>query len=204
MQRTRHRRLALTATILAAGLTACDRGDSDRAKPPTSQNQGQDRVALPAQKPAYSFAAGLEEKRPEIVGFMRHFLETCLAGDYGAYRRLVARAADPESRSRFERVLNSLRSLAIESIEPVALQQLPPPVYLVVGKAELALDEKASHRRRSGTRHVAMLVFEEDGEWRTALAPAELQPGDEPATTTPAPTTTTSAPSYPWDEDGDY
>ena len=189
------------AILLACGLSACDRGSRPPAPPPTTQPK--DLVALPAEKPDYSFAAGLADEHPEVIGFMRHFLETCLTGDYAGYRRLVARRTDPESRARFERVLHALRHLKIESIEVIAVRELPPPVYLVIAEADYVLDESAALRRRAGPRRVAMLIFKEEGEWRTAFAPAELQPVGEDLEPASAPATT-SAPSYPWDEDEDY
>ena len=191
------------ASFLVCGLTACDRG-STSSQPASPAAPSEDRVTLPAQKPEYSFAAGLADKYPQVVGFMQHFLETCLAGDYSGYRRLVARATDPESRARFERILHALRSLDVESIEEVEIRRIPPPVYLVIGKADFVADEQAARHRRSGPRRVGILVLQEDSEWRMTLAPAELQPADEELDESTSAPTTTSAPSYPWDQDSDY
>ena len=55
--------------------------------------------------------------------------------------------------------------------------------------------------RRGDNSRVAILVFEEEGELRMAPAPAEHQPDADEAGATSGPTT---APSYPWDADGDY
>ncbi len=187
---------------LIAALTACDRGQSTPSGGPTTQ--AYDRVSLPEAKPEYSFAAGLEDDFPEAVGFMRHLLETCLAGDYTGYRRLVSRAADPESRNRFEKVLNSLKSLTITSIEEIDSLQVPPPAYLVVGQTEFLPDRNVALRRRDVGGGIAILVFREDGELRMTFAPAALQPvvAEEPADPGPE---TTSAPSYDqWQEDVDY
>lgn len=185
--------------MLACGLPACDRGkDSAQNVPPAGTA---DQVERRTPKPDYTFVAGLEEQHPEVTGFLRHFLETCLAGDYTGYRRLVSRAADPESRARFETILNSLRSLTVEAIEEVDLPAGPSPAYLVTSKVDFLPHRKVALRRGSNSR-VAILVLEEDGELRMTLAPSELQPGDEEEELTSGPTT--SAPSYPWQEDGDY
>ncbi len=184
---------------IALGILGCEGSDTPASKVPTTQPR--DLVSLPAQKPQYDFAAGLEQQHPEVVGFMRHFLETCLAGDYGAYRAMVTRRSDPESRARFERILHTLSRLSIESIVSVKVPDLEFPAYLVVSRAEFIPQPKAERARDRGPRRVAILVLKEDGEWRFALAPPAYQPREDgPASSSPA---TTSAPSYPWDDDGD-
>lgn len=187
--------------ILTSALAACERGPAPASRP--ANTEAVDRVQLPPEKPAYSFAPGLSEQHPAVVAFMRHFLETCMAGDYAGYRRLIARATEPESRARFERVLNTLRKLRVESIELIELKQLPPPVYLVVSEAEFVLDEKAARHRAPGPRRVAVLVVQEEREYRLILAPPELQP-DKDADQDTATSATSTAPSYPWDQDGDH
>ena len=141
------RAIGLAVALMAGSLSACERKSPPPPKP--APQPAKDFVPLPAEKPEYSFAAGLAERHPDVVGFMQQFLETCLAGDYSEYRRLVARRSDPESRARFERILHSLHRLTVESIEPIALQEVPPPVYLIISKAEFVPDEKTK-RRRSG------------------------------------------------------
>jgi len=197
--------LVLAILLAACGLAGCEQKDSrSTKKPAVPAVPAADTVALPAEKPAYSFADGLADAHPEIVGFMQHFLETCLAGDYTGYRQLVARATDPESRTRFERMLHALKSLHVEDIVKVESKQLPDPAYLVTGTAEFNPDERASARRKTrGPRRLGVLVFQEEGEWRLMLAPRELQPIEDETQPTSGPATTTSAPSYPWDEDGD-
>lgn len=192
--------VCLTVGLLGGTLSGCDRG-----KPPSRATE----AAAPtwpveptAPKPEYSFASGLEPAYPEVVAFLRHFMETALAGDYAAYRKLVARVADPESRERFESVLNALKLLAIETIEELEASQFASPAYLVTARAELLPGKKVTLRRGSNSR-VAILVLQEEDELRMMLAPSELQPEAEttqPAATAPA----TTAPSYPWKQDGDY
>ncbi len=198
--------LVLAMVLVAGGLAGCERKESKSAKAPAAPAApAGDTVALPAQKPEYSFAPGLTESYPDIVGFMRHFLETCLAGDYAGYRQLVARATDPESRSRFERMLHALRSLHVDAIVRVESRHLPDPAYLVTGKAEFNVDERAAARHKDrGPRRLGVLVFQEEGEWRLMLAPRELQPAENETQPASGAAATSSAPSYPWDEDGDY
>lgn len=190
--------LVLVALFLIPYLTARPTGSADGAAGGVNRS---DFVQLPTEAPRYEFPPGMEQRYPDAAGFLRQFLETCLAGDYAAYRRLVARRADPETRTRFERMLQSLRSLTVESIRTVELPDVAGPVYVVTSRVEFAAPAKGA-QRREGTRRVAILVLNEDGEWRMALAPAHLQPPGEETPAETAPATTT--PSYPWQGDGDY
>lgn len=185
---------------LAAGtLPACERGDTPI---PTEAEEGDPVPALPAeQRPTYKFMPGLREEHPEVSGFVREFLETCLAGNYEDYRKLVSRSANPESKERFQAIYYAIKSVTVETIEAVELPGLPPPAYLVVSVVDFHPDRKVSVRA-GANREIAILVFKEDERWRMVPAPAELQPVEQLPATTSAPTT--SAPHYPWDEDGDY
>lgn len=187
----------LAATLLCAG-SGCER-ENPAARSAAAGTQDQVEPLTP--KPEYSFAPGLEDAHPRVVAFLRRFMETSLVGDYAGYRRLVSRQADPESRARFETILNSLRTLRIESIEEVELEQVPQPAYRVISEVEFLPNRKVALRRGDNSR-VAILVFEEEGELRMAPAPSEQQPLTEEAG--PAAEPATSAPSYPWDADGDY
>lgn len=202
MRRRRSQAVVLCATVLLTGaFVACDRGKTPRQGKSTTQSHASDQVEPTTPKPEYSFAPGLEDEFPEATSFLRRFLETCLAGDYTGYRRLVTRTGDPETRTRFEKILNSLRTLHIESIEELDAPQGPRPMYLVISRVDFLPERKVALRRGNNSR-VAILVLAEDGELRMGLAPPSLQPpGDAEQPTT---ITTSTAPSYPWQEGGDY
>lgn len=190
--------VACWLTGLMAGLTACDRGERQAAPPPPTT---EDRVSLPETNPTYTFAPELEKRHPEVIAFTRHFLETCLAGDYAGYRRLVTRTADPETRARFERVLHSLESLSVDRVREISLPDNTDPAYLITAHAVFRQDEPAA-QRHGRERDLGIIVLLEDDEWRMALAPPQLQPSPEsPESQGPA---SNSAPSYPWDEGIDY
>jgi hypothetical protein len=189
--------MILVATVLVIGPAACDRGKNAAV----SKSAASQKPVEPAgPKPDYAFAAGLDDEYPEVVRFLRHFMETALAGDYAGYRRLVSRVADPESRARFEKVLNSLRSLTIESIEETHLPDVRE-AYRVVAAAELRPEAQETLRRRNNNR-LAILVLEEEGEFRMMLASSDLQPAETQPQPATAPTGT--APNYPWRSEGDY
>lgn len=171
-----------------------------------------DRVILPE----YRFADdALETKHPEAAAFVREFLETCLSGDYDAYRKLVSRNEEPQSKEKFDRVYAALRNIEVESIEPLSqddARKLPSPtglaptgpVYRIVSGVHF--DPAANISLRYRSRKLAILAFEEDGQWRMRVAPSKHQPRDERPTTTQATETqpVDELPDFPWDEDGDH
>lgn len=198
----RWRWLVLLAAAALAGPWGCDRQPSrTKGRSATQPAAWSQRVPPPPVRPEYTFTNEDREQHPEIVGFLRHFFETCLAGDYAGYRRLCSRRREPETPERFEAIYHALRRLRVESIEPRSLPELPEPAYLVTCDVEFHPDSEARLRRK--TNKFAILVIREAGQWRILPAPSRMQPAPEPApTTTSAPTAT--APSYPWDDDGDF
>lgn len=192
------KRNALLATV-AIGLAmsaACQ-----RSTPESSDESSMfDRVPAPAVAPAYAFDPGVCTDREEICAFLRGFLESCLAGDYSEYRRLLSRSQTPLARERFQAIYYAVRSVTVRSIEPVRAQRLGDPAYLVISSVEFDPEQRV--RLRRSDRDFAILVYQEAGEWRFIPAPASLQPASQPATDDePAPE---SQPSYPWAEGRDY
>lgn len=187
--------LVLRALIVVLALTGCD------SRPAGEQSKAEESVEPPKPLPRVAYSRELRGQYPEISAFLDEFLSTCLVGDYAGYRRLVSRAFAPETRERFDAIYQAVEAVSVESIEQVDVSRLPPPVYLVVSNVELSAERRVKSRETHRT--AAILVFKELDRWRMAPAPAALQPTeDEPEPTASAPTTT--APSYPWDEEGDY
>ena len=192
--------VVIAGTLVAGPLFGCDGGSSSGAK-------GDEKAAAPPAEPqrrlpTLAFPTEIRAPYPEVSAFLDEFLNTCLVGDYAGYRRMVGRAHTPESRERFEAIYQVTEGVVVESIEKIENERLPGGIYRVVSTIDL--DPKLKVKLRETQRKVAILVFKEGENWRMGPAPPELQPRDEPppVTTTSAPTT--SAPAYPWDEDGDY
>ncbi|GEM_PF-825644 len=196
----RLRRAAPAGLCVLLLLGGCRRKANDEHPPPATQPAAQ------AHLPSLVFPPALRAAHPEVAGFLDEFLATCLVGDYLGYRQLVSRMFEPESHERFDAIFHAIESVRVESIEPVEFPRVAPPVYRVVSEVELSKQRQVKLRRTH--RKVAILVFKERGAWRMAPAPASLQPADKPPASAPAsataPSTTATAPSYPWDEDGDY
>ncbi len=190
---------SLCLCVSVVGNAGCGRKESDKtsAGGPGAQSAY---VPPPPIKPEYTFAEGLREKHPAPAMFVQQFLETCLAGDYAGYRLLASRRREPESRERFTTIYHGIRGLHVESIEQHSLPELAEEVYLVVCKVDFPPDSKVKLRRK--TDKVAILAFKEEGEWRMLPAPAAMQPGSETMSESDRAPATTSAPTYPWDEEG--
>lgn len=191
--------------MLLATLAGCDRdaNSSSAARTQSAIQQEKVRVPAPTTQPTYRFAAGLREKYRAQTQFVQQFLETCLAGDYSSYRQMVSRLREPETRERFAAMYHGVRSVVVESLEPIELRDVPPPAYRVITAVEL--DPQARVAVRGSERRVAILIFQENGAWRMLPAPAALQPGHERRENDEELVSqSTSQPSYPWDESGDY
>lgn len=192
-------RLHLAGLLLPGLLLGCDGSASStspgRADAKAPSTEAEQRL------PTLTFPVELRTPYPQVSAFLDEFLNTCLAGDYVGYRRLVSRAFKPESRERFEAIYQATESVTVEAIEPIEIPRLPSPAYRVVSTVEL--DPQQQAKLRETQRKVAILVFKEGDDWRMAPAPAELQPRSQPSPATMS-APTASAPSYPWDEEGDY
>ncbi len=192
-------RCAISVAMLSGLLFGCDRGDN--SKPTDDAGQSELSAETAAPRTALTFTPDVRTLHPEISAFLDEVLGTWLAGDYEGYRRFVSRAHTPETRERFDAIREVTEAITVESIEPLESPQVPSPAYRVLLSAELSAEHEA--RRQEKRRQLAIVVFQEVGQWRMATAPAEYQPRDEPPpATSSAPTT--SAPAYPWDEEGDY
>ena len=185
--------------ILGGLLFGCDGGESSspagQSEPPTPMEH------TPPPPPELMFPTELRVAYPEVSAFLDQFLGAWLAGGYEDYRRLVSRAHTPETRERFEGICEATKAVTVEAIEPVDSPQFPSPAWRAVFDVELSPEHEA--RRGEKRRKIAIVVFQELGRWRMAT-PADLQPPQEPPPTATSSAPTTSAPSYPWDEEGDY
>jgi hypothetical protein len=103
------------------------------------------------------------------------------------------------SRDRFEAIYHAIRLVEVESIR--ALNQRTPEneiAYLVVSHVEVDPKSRVAVKHRDP--RLAILVFKEDGAWRMRPAPSEMVATSQPESGEAA--ATSSAPVYPWDEDG--
>jgi hypothetical protein len=190
--------------LVAGGLGLAPGCDRSPSPPPETAPAAEESAPAspPPAPPQYSFAESDREDHPEIVAFLRHFLETCLAGDYAGYRRLSSRRREPESRERFEAVYHAIEALDVRAIEPVEVPLLTDRAYKVTCEVRFRPESQVRLRRQAD--QIAILVIREEEQWRILPAPARMQPQPEEAPSSSSGPVTTTAPSYPWDEDGDF
>ncbi|MGE3182291.1 MAG: hypothetical protein AB7N71_11730 [Phycisphaerae bacterium] len=196
--RTRFVGVALTAGLLAFG--GCKQGKGAKANA-TTANGGN--AVVDAHKPEYKFAESVRVEQPEMVRFLRGFLETCMSGDYEEYRRYVSRQEQPETRDKFRKIYDAINLLTVTEIHEIEHPRYPKPTYRVVSEAEFVEGKEPVFGE--DRREIAILVFKEEGEWRIVPAPAKLQPQRHRDREENAPS---SAPSetkvdYPWESLGD-
>jgi hypothetical protein len=203
---------ALVTALFVLVLVGCNRSDSKKARKGDPANDAS--PARPAVLPQYRFTdPALETKFPDAAAFVREFLESCLAGDYPAYRKLVSRYEEPQRREQFDKLATNLKRIEVESIvelgeaelravpRPVGVE-LSPPAFLIISAIEFA-NPDASVALRYRNRKLAILVFREEGQWRMRPAPSKMQPREAQATENVTDDTGEPVPDYPWDRDGD-
>jgi len=195
--------LAAGALVCAGG--GCKRSDKDKSRAPKASEAGGSAppASVEAELPSYELPPELEERHPDLVAFLKQFLETCYAGDYAGYRLMVVREENPESRERFETIVRSVSDIRVESIEQLQAGTIPgsgEPVFLVVTQVEFKPESRVALRRT--TRKLAILALKERGEWRMAPAPAALQPRNEAIGEGSAETQPVETTFFPWDDGG--
>lgn len=190
----RHRYLVATRLLLAglavAGLPAC------KGKPNGNNDGGSNqRVTPPPDLPEYGIAPPLETKQPEVVRFLRSFMQTCLTGDYDAYRNLVSRYENPEPRERFAAIFKSLKQMNVLTIEALPPIEHSTATYVVT--CAVAFRPESAIAKRQHDRALAFLVVQEQGAMRVRRAPARLQPhtGSQPTSDI----ADDAPPTFPWE-----
>lgn len=205
---------ALISTILVV-TGGCDRKASTKDSSPTTA-RAVDSKSPTAGLPRYEIDETLRHEYPHIVRFLEQFLETCLANDYAGYRKMVTRRVEPEPRDRFESIYRAIDRVVVASLRKIdpsgpvpELRGFEGPLFLAIARIELNAPPTgtgpaaATKVNRNRVRDIAIVIFEEDGDWRMAPAPSRYQPASEQPTGDSAQSQPTSKISYPWDESGD-
>jgi hypothetical protein len=192
-------RRVVAMSLLPWALLACSCGKGSGSSKSKSSGGGSENSASQRTMPYREISRELRAQYPEATSFLLEFLEICNAGDYAGYRRLVGRAFAPESQQRFDRIYAALVAVKVDSIRRIELPQLPPPVYLVTSEVELDASQRVA--LRGARRKLAIVVYQEDGEWRMGPAPGAFQPPREEEAFAEADREAPagSKPFYPWD-----
>ena len=192
------------AMLLLCTLCACGDGGPAPANKP-SEDQERIVIANKGPRPEYTIPIELRTAEPEAAAFVDHFLSVCLGGNYTGYRRLVSRTHKAESKERFEAMYLGVKSLTVEIIEPInpgKRSRLPAETFRVVSKLEVRPDSRLE--QRGVMPRIALLIFQEQGEWRMIPAPERWQPQEElPEAVDDSGDDGPEEPDFPWDEDVD-
>ncbi|MBN1514916.1 MAG: hypothetical protein JXB13_23095 [Phycisphaerae bacterium] len=150
--------LMAVCAVACGALFGCDRQepvDEGRAVPP---ERGA-RVDFPAE---------LQPDDPSVVSFMRRVIDTCVEGEYDAFRLLWSAREDPYPRDAFERGWRAVQRVTFVHVKKFRRRAEGDVAYGV--RARVELDDSVPEPRRD----VVFLIIHEAGQWRLARPPAGL------------------------------
>jgi hypothetical protein len=137
------------------------------------------------------FPDGLRVDDPTVNEFILKAIETCVSGDYEAFRLLWTARQDPLSEQEFKRGWAAVQKVRIDNIRPF---RTPEGEIVYAARAHVQLDPAEVPEP---DRDIVLLLVKESEQWRLAPAPpsvreelkkftasaAETQPnGETPAT----------------------
>jgi len=125
--------------------------------------------AVPAQRKAIvDFPADMQPDDPSVTAFIRNVIDTCVTGDYDAFRLLWSAREDPYPRDAFERGWRAVQRVTFVHVKKFRRRAEADIAYGV--HAHVELDDSVSEPRRE----VVFLIIHEAGQWRLARPPAGL------------------------------
>ncbi len=105
---------------------------------------------------------------PYVAAFVRQVVDTCVSGEYDAFRLLWSAREDPYPRDAFERGWRAVQRVTFVNVEKFRRRAEGDIAYGV--RARVELDDSVSEPRRD----VVFLIIREAGQWRLARPPAGL------------------------------
>jgi hypothetical protein len=149
-----------TLTIALPALVAgCNESDKERKQ---SSSRKSSTVVV-------EFPSNVEPEDPTVSAFVRGVIDTCIAGDYNAFRLLWSIKEDPFPRDAFQRGWRAVRRVQIVRIEKFRRRAENDIVYGV--HAHVIVDPAV----RKPDRDVVLLIVREDDQWRLIRAPGALR-----------------------------
>lgn len=142
----------LVALWIGAGGSACE-------KPAPLEN-------IPAPAPELIvFPPHLRVDDPAVNEFVEHTMQTCVSGDYEAFRLLWSAKSEPMGRRDFERGWQAVRQIRLDALVPFRSSADPGATgirYYI--EASVELDPAAD----PPTRNVQLVAVNEESQWRLA------------------------------------
>lgn len=115
------------------------------------------------------FPADLPPDDPAVTAFVRKVIDTCVAGDYNAFRLLWSIKEDPFPRDSFQRGWRAVRRVSVVRLQKFRRRVEGDIVYGL--HAHVELDPAVPKPRRD----VILLIVREDDHWRLRRAPSDLR-----------------------------
>ncbi len=142
----------LVAFGVGAGGSACE-------KPAPLEN-------IPAPAPELIvFPPHLRVDDPAVNEFVEHTMQTCISGDYDAFRLLWGATSEPMGRRDFERGWQAVRRIRLEALVPFRIAgDSDEPELRYFLEASVDLDPAAD----PPTRKVQLVAINEESQWRLA------------------------------------
>lgn len=180
IRQVRSRRWPVVGLFVVCAIPGCKRPDQTAPAEPAPETR--DAVV--------DFPESLQPDDTSVTAFIRRSIDTCVTGDYNAFRLLWSARQDPFPRDAFERGWRSVQRVRILGVQKFRRKVEDDIVYGV--HARIELDESVPDRHRERV----LLIVQEAGQWRLARATENLhrwfglttdepEPADAPASTGP-------------------
>ncbi len=144
-------------------LASCERESTPETKAPPT----------PPKLETLVFPTQLRVVDEAVNDFVTIAMNLCSSGDYESFRLLWSVEHDPITRQQFESAWQAVTRIRILALERDPIND----TYAIL--AHVALDAKrfpAGHRlRENPQRNVALLILQEQGEWRLTRAPIAVR-----------------------------
>jgi len=153
------RLIPMLGVVVLAVQPGCRR--SEEVEPGRPVSSGPDAVV--------DFPERLQPDDPAVTAFVRRAIDTCVKGDYDAFRLLWSVREDPFPRDSFERGWRAVQRVTVLDIQKLLREVEGDVVYGV--HAAVELDESVPEPKRQ----VVLLIVHEADQWRLMSAPANLR-----------------------------
>ncbi len=112
--------------------------------------------------------------------FVTEAMQTCITGEYDAFRLLWSAREEPMARGDFDKgwkAIEEIRVLALEKVrlapEKDQISQTPELVYALYAKVNLNADLISPQQKPE--RDAISMIVHEQGKWRMAKAPKKMR-----------------------------
>lgn len=162
-------------TILCAFLPACNPEDTFKKSAAT-------KIVAPAPPPreVLIFPSKMYVEDQSLNQFVIEAMQTCITGEYDAFRLLWSAREEPMARGEFDKGWKAIEEIRILALEKVRLapdkdkiSQSPELVYALYANVKLNADLISPQQKPE--REAISMIVQEQGKWRMAKAPKKMR-----------------------------